>query len=115
MPPFFFYLLTFSSMVITATSAIYFDTVSHLQQTQLHHTTDSGATLDFRMETHVRLKLFMLDCRPVRADRRRIVPIRAMTFNGRLVEGPDGEMWVYGTTQKPSNGRRSGRAPSPPR
>jgi len=61
------------------------------------------------METDVRLKL-MLDCRQIRADRRRIVPIRAMTFNG-IVEDPDGETWVYGTTQKQSNGRRSRRAP----
>jgi len=43
------------------------------------------------------------------------VPIRAMTFNGRLVEDPDGETWVYGTTQKPSNGRRSERATTAPR
>ena len=67
------------------------------------------------MEDGCAFETLMLDCRQIRADRRRIVPTRAMTFNGMPLEDPDGETWVYGTTQKLSNGRRGGRGPSPPR
>jgi len=80
-----------------------------------YHTTDSSATLDSKIEDGCAFETLMLECRQIRADRRRIVPIRAMTSNGMLLEDPDGETWVYGTTQKLSNGRRSGRGPSPPR
>ena len=69
-------------------------------RTNYYNTTDSSNTIDSKMDDRCAFEILTLDCRQIRADRRRIVPVRAVAFDGRLVEDTDGETWVYDTTQK---------------